>query len=143
MTHKHLIFPTGEFPVGTLQATYDSSIIRCNYHLGVIITRQTGQVWTSAALAAVFWSAPWAFFFSAAFLAFFCWDWIFCCPRAMALSDDLQQKPRVRRSSTCSTFLGQKSCYFVTQRWLFTQLVKPVSPSLALSVFSCKGRTSV
>lgn len=63
-----------------------------------IWVRQTGQVCTRAALAAVFWSAPCAFFFSAAFLAFFCWDWIFCCPRAMALSSGL-------RRSTLSSFL--------------------------------------
>lgn len=58
------------------------------------LTRHTGQVCTSAALAAVFWSAPWDFFFSAAFLAFFCWDWIFCCPRAIALSFDLPDKTK-------------------------------------------------
>lgn len=67
----------------------------------VALTRQTGQVWISAALAAVFWSAPWAFFFSAAFLAFFCWDWIFCCPRAMALNANLQEQQVMKGHVRC------------------------------------------
>lgn len=49
----------------------------------VILTLHTRQVNTRAALAAVFWSWPLAFFSSACFLAFFCWDWIFWCPRAI------------------------------------------------------------
>lgn len=49
----------------------------------LILTLHTRQVNTSAAFAAVFWSWPLAFFISACFLAFFCWDWIFWCPRAI------------------------------------------------------------
>lgn len=48
-----------------------------------ILTLHTRQVNTSAAFAAVFWSWPLAFFISACFLAFFCWLWIFWCPRAI------------------------------------------------------------
>lgn len=47
-----------------------------------ICVLHTGHVKTNAAFAAAFWSVP-CFFFSACFLAFFCWDWIFCCPRAI------------------------------------------------------------
>jgi len=67
-------------------------------------------VWTSAALAAVFWSAPWPFFFSAAFFAFFCWDWIFCCPRAMAFSEThasdilTHSRGQSRQLSLCLSF---------------------------------------
>lgn len=49
----------------------------------LILALHTRQVNTSAAFAAVFWSWPLAFFISACFLAFFCWDWIFWCPRAI------------------------------------------------------------
>ena len=37
-----------------------------------------------AFLAAAFWSPPAPFFSLACLAAFFCWDWIFCWPRAIA-----------------------------------------------------------
>lgn len=49
-----------------------------------ICVLQTVQVYIKAALAAAFWSCPCFFFCPACFLAFFCWDWIFCCPRAIS-----------------------------------------------------------
>lgn len=47
-------------------------------------TRHTVHVYTKAALAAAFWSWPLLFLMSACFLAFFCWDWNFWCPRAIS-----------------------------------------------------------
>lgn len=57
----------------------------------LILTLHTRQVNTRAALAAVFWSWPLAFFSSACFLAFFCWDWIFWCPRAILTSPEKEK----------------------------------------------------
>lgn len=47
-------------------------------------TRHTVHVYTKAAFAAAFWSWPLLFLMSACFLAFFCWDWNFWCPRAIS-----------------------------------------------------------
>lgn len=52
---------------------------------------QTAHVNTNAAFAAVFWSWPLDFLISACFLAFFCWDWIFWCPRAMLADEKRRQ----------------------------------------------------
>lgn len=72
----------------------------------MINTLQTAQLKVSAAWAAFFWSAalPLARFWAS--LAFRCWDWIFCCPRAILLMSDvvvcLQRKEPVVRLCWCT-----------------------------------------
>lgn len=71
-----------------------------------ILTLHTRQVNTSAAFAAVFWSWPLAFFASACFLAFFCWDWIFWCPRAILA------KPKEEVARTKDWMITDKHQYY-------------------------------
>lgn len=51
----------------------------------VLLTLHTVHVNIRAALAAFFWSLPWPFLCLSSLAWAFCWDWIFCCPRAMVL----------------------------------------------------------
>lgn len=73
----------------------------------LILTLHTRQVNTSAAFAAVFWSWPLAFFISACFLAFFCWDWIFWCPRAIVAKPEVTHGGKM---SSCFPILNQGLC---------------------------------
>lgn len=59
-------------------------------------TRHTVHVYSRAAFAAAFWSWPLLFLMSACFLAFFCWDWNFWCPRA--ISDDRPETFKIARN---------------------------------------------
>ena len=74
-------------PGGSTHLTHSTHVLQC--HMVGVLTLHTVHTCFSAACAAFFWSWLCAFFIFAIFSAFFCCDWIFCCPRAIPVKNKL------------------------------------------------------